>query len=128
MEHSERQRRKGVFSHRDRGSPGGKLCGGMRIKGEAVGNLEKHRRERKDAGKKQGRNGGTYLNDVWRDGCVVVVPVFDVALEVDVEVLEDEVELLVDVHDVKESVGLHASRLESEGRGPEEEKRKARQK
>jgi hypothetical protein len=116
----------GVFSHRNRGSPGGKIVRRDVYQGRSGGEFGKTpKREKRH--REEARKRGTYLNDVWRDGCVVAVPVFDVALEVDVEVLEDEVELLVDVHDVEESVGLHASRSQSESRSPEG-KRKARQK
>lgn len=43
----------------------------------------------------------TYLDDIRGNGGVVAVPVFHVPLEVDIEVFEDEVELLVCVHDVE---------------------------
>jgi hypothetical protein len=53
----------------------------------------------------------THLDDVRGDRGVVAVAVLDVAFEIDVEVLEDEVEFLVNVHDVEEAVRLKSFAL-----------------
>ena len=45
----------------------------------------------------------THLDDVGGDGASGLVAVLHVAFEIDVEELEDQIELLIRVHDVEES-------------------------
>ena len=59
----------------------------------------------------------TRLHKMIRDGRLVLVQGLHVAFEVDVEELEDEVELLLDVHDVHQPAFLSATRKRGEGRG-----------